>query len=1018
MYRDSVDRASERGGEAEAITSPDVADTVAVRALLERDEGAPVPAQLGRYVILEQIGRGGMGRVLRAYDPKLRREVALKLVGSDVPDSEGRSRVVREAQAMARLSHPNIVPVYDVESQCDAIYITMEYVRGETLASWLAAAPHPWEQVLSRYLEAGRGLVAAHAGGMVHRDFKPSNVMIGADGRVRVMDFGLVCTTDVLAAPADGEAPTSSADILGFDTSGDHTIAGTLMGTLQYMAPEQHRCEAVGPAADQYAFCVALYEGLFGARPFQAGEARALLREKERGPPHKRTPVGSVPAWLRAAVLRGLHPSPAARWPSMQALLTVLEHGRSRTRRRQVAALAVAVATVGAAAFAVDEVGTRQRADACEREGQVVYERWNDQSRTGLRAGLTATGVSYAEVTADKLMPWLDRRAEAWAAAATEACARARVQSSWDDDTLERAKWCLAERRMASEALVDELSHTDAIGLRGAVSAAAGLSSEEACLDADRLRRMPAPPAPEARAEIDEVRAQLSRSAALRAAAHHDEAISEANAALQRATELNWPPLVASAQLSVGLALGRAGRRGEEEAELEKAYFTAADTGESEVAAAASIALTLCVGSKLARIQDGLRWAKLAELALRSSGDYEGLLRARLDNHIGATHSRAADHPAARARYEQALARAEQLLGPEHPDVAVALGGLANVHQALGNHAEARALGERALAIMRAALGPEHPTVAGFLIDLANTEQVAGAPAKARALYEDALAIQVRTIGPDHLEVATTLNNLALNNGLTADGEQARKYYERAVVVLERNLGQEHPDVAKTLTNLAWLLRVAGNYDEAERLGSRAVAIQEKRLGPKHPDLARSANALAMTLVAQGSYARAKPLLEQTLGIVESASGSDDREVAGVYNNLGLANHRLGALAEAERLYRRALAILEARDDSPSHELAATLVGLADIALDEDRAADGATLAARALRMQQDLGASTTEIAGAKWSLARAQWATGGDRREARQLAEDAAEGFAAAGKGSSAQLSDARAWLATHAYP
>ncbi len=1017
-----MEPAAEDGIDPASATTLDSPPTIGDGGLYKLADEAPLPTHLGRYVVIEQIGRGGMGRVLRAYDPKLRREVALKLVGGDVPDSEGRTRIVREAQAMAQLSHPNIVPVYDVEYQGDGIYIAMEYVRGDTLATWLARESREWRQVLLRFLDAGRGLSAAHAAGMVHRDFKPSNVMIGADDRVRVMDFGLVRTSDPVVSPSDAGVPgdlrTSSPELFGLDASGDQTGAGVVMGTLHYMAPEQHRGAAVGPAADQYAFCVALYEGLFGVRPFSGEDARALLRAKERGVSAKRVPVGSVPAWLRTAVLRGLEPTPAARWPSMQALLAALQHGRTRARQRRVVAAFVGLTAVATAVFGAREISRRRTLASCEHEGRVIYKRWDGPSRAALRAGLVATEVSYAEDTADKLMPWLDSHADAWAQATTEACVRSHVRADWDADTLERAEWCLAERRMAHEALVDELSDPDPAGVRGAISAAAGLASAAACLDGERLSRAPAPPATEIRAAIDIVRNELSRSAALRAAGRYDDAMSSATAALERARELQWPPLVASAQLSVGIATGHAGRHNDEELELEKAYFAAHEVGEPELAAAAGIALTNCVGWWLARKRDGLRWAQLAQLELRAGGDSEGLLQARLDTFLGATLLRAGDYAEAKARYQDALTLREQVLGPDHPDVAIALGGLANVERTLGHYDEAKALHERALVIAEAALGPQHPEVAAILNNLANTLHDRGAVAEARVIYERALAIRTQALGPDHLEVASTLNNLALTYDTLGDAERAAASYEQALATLERGLGPEHPDVAAILNNFAMALRANGKHDDAKRLITRALQIQEKRLGPNHAEVAMFSNNLGLILAAGGSHAEAKRLFERTLMILEENLGPNHPEVVLVLNNLADANRRIGAPAEAERLYLRALSIVEGRDDPANRELDVTLVGLAGIALDDRRPGDATSLARRAMQVRLELGAAPPQVADAQWLLARAQWDAGGDRNAARELARQATETFATAGDEFAGPLAEARAWLAAHAQP
>jgi serine/threonine protein kinase len=224
--------------------------------------------RFGRFAVRGVLGIGGMGVVLEGYDPTLDRPVAIKVMAS-APDpasaSAGETRMVREAKAMAKLSHPNVVRVYEVGSNRAGLYMVMELIDGVTLARWLDE-PRPWRQVLERFLAAGRGLAAAHAAELVHRDFKPSNVLLGRDGRVLVSDFGLVSVA--AAAP---ERPVDGATVGGLDVS-----TGVLLGTPRYMAPEQHQRGAVDPRADQWAFCASLWEGLFGAHPFAADTLAGL----------------------------------------------------------------------------------------------------------------------------------------------------------------------------------------------------------------------------------------------------------------------------------------------------------------------------------------------------------------------------------------------------------------------------------------------------------------------------------------------------------------------------------------------------------------------------------------------------------------------------------------------------------------------------------------------------------------------------------------------------------------------
>jgi eukaryotic-like serine/threonine-protein kinase len=283
---------------------------------------------IGRYRVLGTIGRGGMGVVLRAHDPQLRREIAIKLVRPRRPDDaiaiEQQARLLREARAMAALSHPNVVPVFDVGEHGDGLFIAMQYVAGANMRAWLAAERPSWRRVLGVFRAAGRGLAAAHAAGMVHRDFKPANVLVGDDGRVRVVDFGLARTLEHGDTGELGEQDWSGAH----DGLGSVTQAGVLVGTPLYMAPEQFAGAAADARADQFAFCVSFFEALYGVPPFEGADLRSQLAAKRAGRVAARAPGDGVPdpvpAALHAAILRGLAADPAARFAAMPELLREL----------------------------------------------------------------------------------------------------------------------------------------------------------------------------------------------------------------------------------------------------------------------------------------------------------------------------------------------------------------------------------------------------------------------------------------------------------------------------------------------------------------------------------------------------------------------------------------------------------------------------------------------------------------------------------------------------------------------
>jgi tetratricopeptide (TPR) repeat protein len=335
--------------------------------------------RVGRFVVERLRGEGAMGVVYTAHDPRLGRRVALKLVRAERSSEASRARMLREAQAMARLAHPNVVVVYDAGTVDEQVFIAMELVDGTTLDGWLRGG-RGWREALGVLLQAGRGLAAAHAAGIVHRDFKPANVLVGQDGRARVTDFGLA--RDAGEALPEGErSPLAGSGL---------TETGAVLGTPAYMAPEQLRGEPASALADQYAFCVSACEALWGARPPRAGDW---------SPP--RSPL---PAAVRRAVARGLAPSPADRWPTMDALLDALGAG-ARPRRPWVAA---AGALVVAGGVAVAAWPAAERCDARPRLAGV----WDPGRKAELRAALPAQWTDVEKTLDGYTDRWAERRDE------------------------------------------------------------------------------------------------------------------------------------------------------------------------------------------------------------------------------------------------------------------------------------------------------------------------------------------------------------------------------------------------------------------------------------------------------------------------------------------------------------------------------------------------------------------------------------------------------------------------------
>ena len=372
-------------------------------------------ARIGRYLILERVGSGAMGVVYGAYDPELDRKVALKLLDGDGAgqDPIARARLLREAKAMARLTHPNVVVVHDVGVFEGRVFLAMEFLGGGTLKSWLAARPRTTREVTQIFAAAGRGLGAAHAAGLVHRDFKPENVLLDKEGRPRVVDFGLAReasagseTTDEDVGRSGPAAGTRALALLpAGDGSGETTLnplgtltrEGVIMGTPAYMAPEQFLGEATNEQTDQFSFCVALYEALYGERPFGGDSLLRLVNNITDGKLRPAPENREVPAWIRRAVLRGVQADPAQRWPSMAPLIAALEDDPVTRQRRRILAVVAGVLVVASLATGTQAIFQRRR----QLERQVAAHldqaaRASDASRSKAAALRDLRGRAFA----------------------------------------------------------------------------------------------------------------------------------------------------------------------------------------------------------------------------------------------------------------------------------------------------------------------------------------------------------------------------------------------------------------------------------------------------------------------------------------------------------------------------------------------------------------------------------------------------------------------------------------------
>jgi tetratricopeptide (TPR) repeat protein len=870
--------------------------------------------QIGRFEILHPIGAGGMGMVFAARDTDLHRTVAIKLLRFTAREStdDARARMLSEARAMARVEHPNVATVHEVGVHAGRVFIVMDWVRGGDLRAWTKLEPRPWTQIVDVWLGAAAGLAAIHHCGLVHRDFKPHNVLIDERARALVTDFGLVDVAQHTDPDEDDRASHDAA-----------TRTRALLGTPRYMAPEQLACEAVGPAADQFAFCVSLWEALHGVHPFGEGarETDEWLARMHAGPPSRRAD-SPVPAAVDAVLRRGLALDPAARFSDMSALSSALRLARDAHRRRKrviaasVGAMAVLATglAIGASAGASAELAAQgrdraRREAACEQSAADVALDWNDDARARARAGLLASDTPHASQTAAKVTPWMDDYVSRWRAARIEVCRRADVHAIWDASLAERAVSCLEERRLELGALAAALQEADDATVTLAVSAVAALRPVDPCLDATLLARRPEVPA-EHHSEIAAIGADLARVRALEITGAYERALALARESSRAADAIGWAPLRARTRVHVGSLLEYVGEYEDAEAVLESAYFDASASGAIEHALVAAHSLVLVVHHR-GRPDDALRWARQAEVLRAAMPDPGRLHEATWLTNVALVRSAIGDYEEAATFNERALAIFETTLGADHPDVALSLGNLADVRSAMGEYAESAELHERSLKMREKTLGPDHPAVASNLNNLAVVRHQMGEHGRAIELHERARDIFERAMGPHHPHVAASLGNIGNLHRATGAFEEAARHYERAHDIFVEALGADHPSVALTLGNLATVRYEAGAYEDSAALYERALRILEKSLGPEHPDVAKSLHNLGGVRALLGEHDDARALHERALQIRETTLGADHPDVA--YSLVALARIDLAERRRAHAAARlqRALEIRE-----------------------------------------------------------------------------------------------------------
>jgi tetratricopeptide (TPR) repeat protein len=969
----------------------------------------PPGTRVGRYLVLGAAGRGAMGTVYAAYDPHLGRKVALKLLHH--PRSGGRRledlelRLLREAQTMAQLTDPNVVSVHDVGRHGDDLFVAMDFVEGVSLRAWIEERPRPWREVVGKLLQAGRGLAAAHRAGIVHRDFKPDNVLLRAsDGRVCVTDFGLARTLGTGLTDSDpslaGESPLV----------GSLTRSGAIVGTPAYMAPEQLSGNIADARADLFAFCVALYEALYRERPFPGrtlDEIQEAIRTGNIRPP----PAGDkVPTWIRRVLVKGLHADPALRPPSMDALLRALSADPGRSLRRG-AALVLAVSALGVFALLLHRAAGRA-AELCGGGERLLEEVWDSARRERIQAAFLRTRVRYAADAWQKAAPVLEDYARSWVSAHRAACEATHLRGEQSEATLDLRMQCLTRRLRGFSMLLDVLERPDAKTVEKALAAAHALDDVGGCADSQRLAQIPEPSHPETRARVEAVRQRLAHVRALRAAGHTRDALAEAEALGPVARELAYKPALAELLFLVGSAWLALGDGKKAEAVLHDAAVVADASRHDDIAAQAKITLVAAVGDQ-SRIEEALRWADQADAAIaRLGGDPRK--EADLLDSKGSAFGRMDRAQEAIACFERALRVFETKLGPNPPKTIELMLGLGLAISKAGRHAEALPWLTRALSTAEAVHGPQHPEVARVCITLGMVLRRLGRLEEALSTLTRALRLQEEHLGPDSLAAALTLTSLGLVAGDLGRPQESLDAQRRALAIRERALGPEHPMLLSSLNNVALELTRLGRPQESLQYSERALRIHERKLGKHNPRLRYSLGARARALEHLHRFEEARVTYQQEVAVIEKTLGPEHPDLGWPLDGIGRTLTAQRRAAEAVGFHTRALAFHEKAHGQKSFVLASTLTDRGRAYMATGQRAEARADLERALALGEGVAALAGDMADAKWLLVGLAWSRG-EHARAHALAEGAAAALRKSSRPHPGLQAKIERWLATH---
>jgi len=849
------------------------------------DEGPSLPAgsRVGRFEIEKEIGRGAMGVVYAARDHKLSRTVAVKLLRADRDDDGG--SLLHEAKAMAQLAHPNVVTVFEageIEDGAGEVYVAMERVVGTTMREWLAAE-RPLRDVVGLLIAAGRGLAAAHAAGICHRDFKPENVLVGDDGRPRVSDFGLA-----RAGAGAGVAPTALQRTERF-----------VGGTPAYMAPELFSDGSATAKSDQFSYCVTLFEALAGERPFRGenlGELAAAARRGEVSWPVAR----QIPRRLRAAIERGLDPDPAARWPSMDALLGALAGAVARRRRLAVAAACgVAVLAVAAAVL----LARRAEAPApCASAAAPLDSVWNPGRAAKLEAAF-GDASELAALTAQRI----DAYAASWAAMRVDSCRETFERKTQSVELLDRRSLCLDRRLSELGATVAQMIADGGERAIEGPRRIADLVDLATCARSEALLGAVVPPQDaETRARIAELHQRIDRALTRDKAGESERAHETLVDIVAAARTLGYQPLVAEALQSLAASEQSLRRLDEAEEHLDEALAVASRAKDHARVANISVGKLYFFGAIKQEFATALALVEPARAAVMQAGG-NAMLQGDLHMNTGVVYDLAGKRDRAETELTRALEIYRANTSAERPRIGDILHNLGALAMERGDLERARTMFEQALELRERVLGKRHPDVAATLLGLGAVARRAHRFDDARARYQRAAELFEAVLGPEHAQLGAVYNNLAIVESVDGNPGAAERYHRKALAIRRAAYGEEHPLVAQSMSGLAHSLSLQGRHEQALEWATRSLELRQKVYPKDHPSLAIGMHNRATILGELGRFREAAEQRRVALQILAD-------------NQLGAADMAEVRFAQARDLWKigshrqaRTLA-LQARD--------------------------------------------------------------------------------------------------------